>query len=70
MPVLVRVQGPDASSDGEGEGVGRLNVALPGGLGGRGTQQFLRVLEVCGIGNFPLAEGAFPKGNISVDSHH
>lgn len=69
MSVLVRIQGPDAPADGEGEGVGWFDVALPGGLGGRGAQQLLRVMEVGGIGNFPLAEGAFPKRSISVDSH-
>lgn len=72
MPVLVRVQGPDAPPDAEGEGVGRLDVALPagvGGGGGGGAQQLLGVLEVGGIGNFPLAQGAFPEGSVGVDRH-
>lgn len=46
VSVLVRVQGPDAPPDVEAERVGRFDVALPGGLGGRGAQQLLRVLEV------------------------
>lgn len=70
VPVLVRIQGPDAPPDVEGEGVGLFDVGLPGGLGGRGTQQLLRVLETCGVRNLSVAEGAFPKGSISVDSHH
>lgn len=70
MSVLVRIQGPDAPSDGEGEGVRRFDVALPRGLIGPGTQEFLRVVKVCGVGNFPLTEGAFLIGSIRVDSHH
>lgn len=70
MSVLVRVQGPDAPSDGEGEGVRRFDVALARGLIGPGAQEFLRVVEVCEVGNFPLAEGALLKGSIRVDSHH
>lgn len=70
MSVLVRIQGPDAPSDGEREGVRRFDVALPRGLIGPGTQEFLRVVKVCGDGNFPLTEGAFLIGSIRVDSHH
>lgn len=70
VPVLVRIQGPDAASDVEGEGVGRVDVALPGGLGVPGAQELLCVLEVGGIGIFPFAKGAFPKGCVRVDSHH
>lgn len=71
VAVLVRVQGADASSNVDGERVGGLDVALPAGFGGAGgAQQLLRVLEVGEVGYFPLAEGTFPKGCISVDSHH
>lgn len=69
VAVLLRVQGPDAPSDVQGEGVGRFEVGLPGGLGGGGAQQLLRVLEVGRVGDFPLAEGALPKGGIGVDGH-
>lgn len=69
VSVLVRVQRPDAASDGEGEGVGLLDVVLSAGLGGRDAQQPLRVVEVRGVGDLPLAEGAFLKGSISVDRH-
>lgn len=70
MAVLVRVQGADAPPDVAGEGVGRLDVALPAGLGaGTGAQQLLCVLEVAGVGNFPLAQGALPKGGVGVDGH-
>ena len=70
MSNLVRIQGPDAPSDVQGERVGRFEVALTCRLAGCGAQEHLRVLEVGRVGNFPLAKGAFPIGNISVDSHH
>lgn len=72
VALLVRVQGPDAPPDVQGEGVGRLDVALAGGLGGGGgggAQQLHGVLETAGIGNVPLAEGALLKGSVGVDRH-
>lgn len=71
MAVLVCVQGADAPSDVAGEGIGRLDVALPAGLGADAdAQQLLRVLEVTGVGNVPLAQGTLPKGGVGVDGHH
>lgn len=69
VAVLLRVQGPDAPSHVQGEGVGRFEVGLPGGLGRGGAQQLLRVLEVGRVGNVSVAEGAFPKGGVRVDGH-
>lgn len=70
MAVLVCVQGTDAPPDVAGEGVGWLDVALPAGLGADAdAQQLFRVLEIAGVGNFPLAEGTLPKGGVGVDGH-
>lgn len=71
MAVLVRVQGAYAPPEVAGEGVGRLDVALPAGLDAdAGAQQLLCVLKVARVGNFPLAQGALPKGGVGVDGHH
>lgn len=69
VSVLLRVQGADAAPDGQGEGVGRLDVALAAGLGGAGAQELLRVLKVRGVGHVPLPQGAFLIGSIRVDGH-